>query len=137
MAETKIRKSIEVVAAVIKKNQEIFATQRGYGDFKGGWEFPGGKFEPGESLHRALARELVEELGIHPLLLDVIMTERVQAPDCEIELYFVRAFTRENEEPQPREGQLIRWVSPENIKKVPLLPSDRSFVQYFEKIFYF
>ena len=130
---------IKVGAAVIFDHSgQVMVCSRPEGKpLAGGWEFPGGKFEPGESLHRALARELVEELGIHPLLLDVIMTERVQAPDCEIELYFVRAFTRENEEPQPREGQLIRWVSPENIKKVPLLPSDRSFVQYFEKIFYF
>ena len=130
---------IKVGAAVIFDHSgQVMVCRRPVGKRgAGGWGFPGGKFEPGESLHRALARELVEELGIHPLLLDVIMTERVQAPDCEIELYFVRAFTRENEEPQPREGQLIRWVSPENLKKVPLLPSDRSFVQYFEKIFYF
>ena len=56
-------KVIEVVAAIIKKDNEIFATQRGYGDFKGGWEFPGGKIEPGETPEAALTREIREELN--------------------------------------------------------------------------
>ncbi len=128
---------IKVGAAVIfDRTGRVMVCSRPEGKpLAGGWEFPGGKFEPGESLHRALARELIEELRIHPLLLDVIMIDRVQAPDCEIELYFVRAFSLENEEPQPCEGQQIQWVKPENIGEIPLLPSDRNFLQYFEKIF--
>ena len=55
-------KTIRVVAAVIKDNNKIFATQRGYGDFKGGWEFPGGKIEEGETPQEALKREIMEEL---------------------------------------------------------------------------
>lgn len=57
-------KHIEVVAGIIKDGDKIFATQRGYGDFKDGWEFPGGKMEPGETCEQALARELKEELAI-------------------------------------------------------------------------
>ena len=57
-------KHIEVVAGIIKDGYKIFATQRGYGDFKDGWEFPGGKMEPGETCEQALARELKEELAI-------------------------------------------------------------------------
>ena len=57
-------KKIEVVAGVIKDGDRIFATQRGYGDQKGGWEFPGGKIEPGETPEQALVRELKEELAI-------------------------------------------------------------------------
>ncbi|MCM1199551.1 MAG: (deoxy)nucleoside triphosphate pyrophosphohydrolase, partial [Clostridium sp.] len=55
-------KHIEVVAAVIRRGKEIFATQRGYGEFKDWWEFPGGKMETGESPQQALAREIKEEL---------------------------------------------------------------------------
>lgn len=55
-------KTIHVVAAIIKKDNKIFATQRGYGEFKGGWEFPGGKVEPHESNEEALIREIKEEL---------------------------------------------------------------------------
>ena len=55
-------KTVNVVAAVIKKDNMIFATQRGYGEFKGGWEFPGGKVEEGENPEDALVREIREEL---------------------------------------------------------------------------
>ena len=55
-------KTIKVVAAVIRDKNRIFATQRGYGDLKGGWEFPGGKIEEGETPQEALKREIVEEL---------------------------------------------------------------------------
>ena len=55
-------KTIHVVAAIIKDGNKIFATQRGYGEFKGGWEFPGGKVEPDESNEQALIREIKEEL---------------------------------------------------------------------------
>ena len=59
-------KTIRVAAAIIKKDNAIFATQRGYGDFKDYWEFPGGKIEPGESPEEALHREIMEELNISP-----------------------------------------------------------------------
>ena len=55
-------KKIEVAAAIIKKGDMIFATQRGYGEFKDGWEFPGGKLEPGETAEAAIVREIKEEL---------------------------------------------------------------------------
>ena len=55
-------KHIEVVAAIIRRGNEIFATQRGYGEFKDLWEFPGGKIEPGESPQQALVREIREDL---------------------------------------------------------------------------
>lgn len=57
-------KRIEVVAAVIRKEGAFFATQRGYGEFEGMWEFPGGKIEPGETPEVALMREIQEELGV-------------------------------------------------------------------------
>ena len=60
--EANARKQIEVVAAVIRQGEAVFATQRGYGDFKDWWEFPGGKIEPGETAEEALVREIREEL---------------------------------------------------------------------------
>lgn len=57
-------KTVEVVAAIIKKDGKILATQRGYGDLEGGWEFPGGKIEPGEAPEEALVREIMEELRV-------------------------------------------------------------------------
>ena len=57
-------KTYHVVAAIIKEGSKIFATQRGYGDYKDGWEFPGGKIEPGETPEQALVREIQEELDI-------------------------------------------------------------------------
>ena len=56
-------KTIEVVAAILRKGERVFATQRGYGDWKDLWEFPGGKIEPGEGPEEALVREIREELG--------------------------------------------------------------------------
>ena len=56
------KKTIKVVAAIIRKDNTVFATQRGYGDYKDWWEFPGGKIEPGETPEAALAREIKEEL---------------------------------------------------------------------------
>jgi 8-oxo-dGTP diphosphatase len=56
------KKTIKVVAAIIRKGNKVFATQRGYGDYKDWWEFPGGKIEPGETPEAALAREIKEEL---------------------------------------------------------------------------
>ena len=55
-------KTINVVAAIIVQNKKVYATQRGYGEFKGGWEFPGGKIEKGETPQQALKREIEEEL---------------------------------------------------------------------------
>ena len=56
-------KTVNVVAAIIKQGGKILATQRGYGEFAGGWEFPGGKIEPGETPEQAAVREIREELG--------------------------------------------------------------------------
>lgn len=67
-------KHIEVVAAVIKKDGEIFTTQRGYGEFEGMWELPGGKIEPGESCEVALVREIQEELGVDVEVGELICT---------------------------------------------------------------
>ena len=66
-------KTIRVVAAIIVENGRVFATQRGYGDLKGGWEFPGGKIEDGETPQEALKREIEEELDTEILVGELII----------------------------------------------------------------
>ena len=73
-------KTIRVVAAVIRKDDRIFATQRGYGEFKDGWEFPGGKIEPGETPQQALVREIREELETEIRVGDLIDTIEYDYP---------------------------------------------------------
>ncbi len=80
-------KQIEVVAAVIKKDNQIFATQRGYGDFKDGWEFPGGKIEAGESPKEALVREIKEELDAMVEVGDLILTVEYDYPDFHLTMH--------------------------------------------------
>ena len=82
-------KIVRVVAAVIKATNEegepiIFATQRGYGDFRGGWEFPGGKIEQGETPKEALRREIKEELDIETNVGDLIETVEYDYPICHL-----------------------------------------------------
>lgn len=73
-------KTVRVVAAVIRNKDKIFATQRGYGDFKGGWEFPGGKIEEGETPQEALMRELKEELEVKIVVKELIDTIEYDYP---------------------------------------------------------
>ena len=67
-------KKIEVVAAILHRDGAYFATQRGYGEFDGMWEFPGGKIEPGESCEVALKREIMEELGVDIAIENLLCT---------------------------------------------------------------
>lgn len=80
-------RQIEVAAAVIKRGNEIFATQRGYGDFKDGWEFPGGKLEPGETPEEALRREIREELESDIEVKEHIITVENDYPDFHINMH--------------------------------------------------
>ena len=116
-------KTIDVVAAIIKQGDCILATQRGYGDHAGGWEFPGGKIEPGETAAEALVRELAEELAVRAVpgeLLAVVPAGRVV-------LNFVAAELPEDEEPRPCEHQEYFWVEVTPEPPVGLLPADRDF----------
>ena len=79
-------KTINVVAAIIRDRNRILATQRGYGEFKDGWEFPGGKVEPGESPQQALAREIREELGMDIAVGDYLMTVEYDYPNFHLSM---------------------------------------------------
>mgnify|MGYP002663351203 FL=1 len=80
-------KTIKVVAAVIRDKNRIFATQRGYGDLKGGWEFPGGKIEEGETPQEALKREIVEELDTEIEVGELIDTIEYDYPEFHLSFY--------------------------------------------------
>ena len=80
-------KKIEVVAAIVQDGEKIFATQRGYGEFKDGWEFPGGKIEPGESKETALARELKEELDMEVEIGELFETVEYDYPSFHLTMH--------------------------------------------------
>lgn len=125
-------KTIKVVAAVIcdslQDKKRIFATARGYGQFKGQWEFPGGKIEPGEIPQHALVREIQEELKTKIKVDDFIQTVEYDYPDfhlsmdcfwCEIiegDLILI-------------EAQDARWLTKEELDSVNWLPADMELVE--------
>ena len=85
--QTKDMKTIRVVAAIIRQNGKIFATQRGYGEWKDGWEFPGGKIENGETPEAALKREIQEELDTKikvGSLIDTLKQSKLITPEKEV-----------------------------------------------------
>lgn len=123
-------KTIRVVAAVIKDNGRIFATQRGYGDFKGGWEFPGGKIEEGETPQEALKREIREELDTEIVVGDLIDTIEYDYPTFHLSM---DCFWCEivNGDLVLKEHQAARWLDKDTIKDVQWLPAD---IELIEKI---
>jgi len=125
-------KTIEVVAGVIKDGNKIFATQRGYGDFKGGWEFPGGKMEPGETPQQALARELKEELTVDVSVEDFICTVEYDYPNFHLTMHCFFC-TVIGGELKLLEHEAAKWLEKENIRSVDWLPADIAVVEALEK----
>lgn len=120
-------KTIRVVAAVIcddiNKKEKIFATARGYGDFKGGWEFPGGKIEEGESSQEALVREIEEELETKIRVGELIDTIEYDYPDFHLSMDCFWAEVLEGELVL-KEHEAARWLSKDNLDSVEWLPAD-------------
>lgn len=124
-------KTIEVVAGVIKDGNKIFATQRGYGDFKGGWEFPGGKMEPGETPQQALARELKEELTVDVSVEEFICTVEYDYPNFHLTMHCFYC-TVIGGELKLLEHEAAKWLEKENIRSVDWLPADIAVVETIE-----
>ncbi len=125
-------KTIRVVAAVIKaeKNGEpiIFATQRGYGDFKDGWEFPGGKIQEGETPQEALKREIMEELDTEIEVGDLIETVEYDYPNFHLSMdCFWCKVVRGNL--ILKEHEAAKWLTKEMLDEVDWLPADLSLVK--------
>ena len=125
-------KTIRVVAAVIQaKNQDgnpmIFATQRGYGDLKGGWEFPGGKIEAGETPQEALQREIQEELDTKITVGELIDTIEYQYPPFHLSMdcYWCEIITGDL---VLKEHEAAKWLTREQLGDVDWLPADMKLI---------
>ena len=116
-------KTINVVAAVIMKEGKVFATRRGYGEFKDGWEFPGGKVEAGESPEEALRREIREELEVEVNVGDLIDTIEYDYPAFHLSMKCY-ACTIAGGSPHLLEHEAARWLSADQLDSVAWLPAD-------------
>lgn len=121
-------KTINVVAAVIMKEGRVFATQRGYGEFKDGWEFPGGKVEAGESPEEALCREIREELEVEVNVGDLIDTIEYDYPAFHLSMKCY-ACTIAGGSPHLLEHEAARWLSADQLDSVAWLPADITLIQ--------
>ena len=121
-------KTIRVAAAIIKKDNAIFATQRGYGDFKDYWEFPGGKIEPGESPEEALHREIMEELKV-TVGIDAHLTRvEYDYPDFHLSMDCFLCHL-ESGKLTLTEHEAARWLKAEELDEVDWLPADEAVVE--------
>ena len=122
-------KHIEVVAAIICKGDKIFATQRGYGDWKDWWECPGGKMEPGETPEEALKREIKEELSADISVDEFITTVEYDYPAFHLTMHCYLC-TLLDEAMHLNEHEAARWLSKAELRSVKWLPADLEVVDY-------
>ena len=126
-------KTVKVVAAVITASNEngekmIFATQRGYGEFKDGWEFPGGKVEPGETSQAALKREIMEELETEIEVGDLIETIEYDYPTFHLSMDCFWAEIVKGDLVL-REHEAAKWLTKDELESVDWLPADLGLVE--------
>ena len=126
-------KTVKVVAAIIKAVNEngetiIFATQRGYGDFKGGWEFPGGKIESGETPQEALKHEIIEELDTEVSVGELMDTVEYDYPQFHLSMdCFWCQIVRGNL--VLKEHEAARWLTKDELNNVEWLPADITLIE--------
>ena len=126
-------KSIEVVAAIIHDSEgRIFATQRGYGDYKDGWEFPGGKMEPGETPEDALKREIWEELETKIVVERLVQTVEYDYPKFHLKMHCFLCYI-ESGSLILKEHEAARWLSKDLFDSVDWLPADRIVIDKLKK----
>lgn len=121
-------KTVNVVAAIIKQGNTILATQRGYGDFAGGWEFPGGKIEPGETPEEAIVREIHEELEAH-----IVVDSLVTVVDYDYDTFHLHMHCFlchvGSGQLELHEHTAARWLGVDNVDSVDWLPADEEVIQ--------
>lgn len=125
-------KRIEVVAGIIKDGDKIFATQRGYGEFKDGWEFPGGKMEPGETPQEALARELKEELAVDVNVGEFLCTVDYDYPTFHLTMHCFYCSVIGGELTL-LEHEASKWLKMTELHSVNWLPADVEVVAALER----
>lgn len=120
-------KTVRVVAAVIRDNDKIFATARGYGELKGGWEFPGGKIEEGETPQAALKREIMEELETEISVGELIDTIEYDYPTFHLSMdcFWCEIISGDL---VLKEAEDARWLTKNELDDVPWLPADITLV---------
>ena len=123
----KYMKTVKVVAAIIcdniKEKNKIFATARGYGELKGGWEFPGGKVEPGETPQQAIVREIMEELDTEIKVGELIDTIEFDYPTFHLSMDCFWAEVRKGHL-ELKEAEAAKWLTRDQLDSVAWLPAD-------------
>lgn len=125
-------KTIEVVAAIIRRGDKLLATQRGYGEWKDYWEWPGGKREPGETPEQALAREIREELDAQISVDKLLTTIDWDYPDFHLTMHcFICSL--QSESLHLNEHEAARWLGLEDLHSVCWLPADLQLLPLLEQ----
>lgn len=126
-------KTIEVVAAIIIKNGRVFATQRGYGEFKDWWEFPGGKIESGEGSKEALVREIREELDAEIEVGELLETIEWDYPNFHLTMHcFICSLMSESM--HLNEHEAAAWLTRGTLRSVKWLPADEGLIPLIEEL---
>ena len=126
-------KTIRVAAAVLCDGDRVFATQRGYGDYKDGWEFPGGKIEPGETPEEALKREIREELAAEIKVEKLLAVVEYDYPAFHLSMQcFLCRIT--DGKPVLKEHEAAVWLKKEELDGVSWLPADQSILPKVKEI---
>ena len=126
-------KTVRVVAAIIINDGKVFATQRGYGEFKDGWEFPGGKIDAGETPEEALVREIKEELDTEVEVKELLETVEYDYPSFHLAMdcFFC---TIKSGKLVLKEHEAAKWLTMENLDSVDWLPADRALIEKIEEV---
>lgn len=127
-------KTVRVVAAVIRQGDRIFATARGYGEFKGKWEFSGGKVEPGETPQQALVREIQEELAVKIEVGELIDTIEYDYPTFHLSMDCFWCVVVDGEIIL-KEAEAAKWLSKDELYSVDWLPADMGLIEKLGGVF--
>lgn len=122
-------KTVRVVAAIIRNGDKVFATQRGYGNYKDGWEFPGGKIEADETPQAALEREIKEELDAEIIVGEHLVTVEHDYPDFHLSMQCFWAELAKDAHLELLEHEASKWLAVDELDSVDWLPADIKVVE--------